>query len=186
MRRQAAVVVVVEDGDGELVAAQIRPDVLHRIEFGRIGWQVHEGDVVGNDKIVRDVIAGAVEEEGGVGAGSDLAADLCEMQRQHLGVGGREDERGRGAALGAGRAEEVGPVVALIARRARPGSALGPDPGQRALLADARLVLEPDFERLVLGVVGEPRRQGRGKVFLNVACSAASLSGWRGRTESRR
>ena len=31
------VVVVVEDGDGEFVAAQIFPDVFDRIEFGSVG-----------------------------------------------------------------------------------------------------------------------------------------------------
>lgn len=132
------------------------------------------------------MVARAVEDERGVRAGSDLAADLGQVQGHDLGIGGRHDERGSGAARGAGRAEDVGPVVASVARRARPGSALGPDAGQRALLADARLVLEPDFERLALGVVGEARRHRRGEVFLNAVWAASSASGWRGRTESRR
>lgn len=33
------VVVVVEDGDREFVAAQIFPDVFNRIEFGSVGRQ---------------------------------------------------------------------------------------------------------------------------------------------------
>ena len=41
------VVVVVEDGDGEFVAAQIFPDVFDGIEFGSIGRQVQKSDVVG-------------------------------------------------------------------------------------------------------------------------------------------
>src|SRR5450759_2591893 len=56
-------------------------------------------------------------------------------------------------------AEDVGPFVALVARRARPRSTPSPDAGQRALLADARLVLEPDFNGLIFGMVGEPRDQ---------------------------
>ena len=44
------------------------------------------------------------------------------------------------------------------ARRARAGAALRPDPGQRALLADAGLVLEPDLERLAAGRLGKRLR----------------------------
>ena len=44
-----------------------------------------------------------------------------------------------------------------------------PKPGQRALLADPRFVLEADFDRLALGVTRERRCNGRGKVFLNSA-----------------
>jgi len=33
----------------------------------------------------------------------------------------------------------------------------GPDPCQRALLADPRFVPEPDFERLAVGRLGEHR-----------------------------
>ena len=40
------------------------------------------------------------------------------------------------AKLRSGRAEQVGPVVASVAWRAGPGSTLGPDAGQFALLAE--------------------------------------------------
>src|ERR1035437_8841469 len=82
-------------------------------------------------------------------------------------------------------AEDVGPFVALVARRARPRSTPSPDAGQRALLADARLVLEPDFNGLIFGMVGEPRDDRRGEVFLNASWASSSVCGWRGRTESR-
>ena len=54
------------------------------------------------------------------------------------------------------------------------------------LLADSSLVLEPDFDRLVLGVLGKLRRDCRGEVFLNAAWASSLACGWRGRTESRR
>jgi hypothetical protein len=60
------VVVVVEDGDREFVAAQIFPDVFDRIEFRSVGWQAHEGDVFGDRKRGSNMIAGAVEDESGV------------------------------------------------------------------------------------------------------------------------
>jgi len=61
------VVVVIEDGDREFVAAQLFPDVFDRIEFRSVRWQTRKGDVFG---IVSgsDVIAGAIEDEGGVAA----------------------------------------------------------------------------------------------------------------------
>ena len=40
------------------------------------------------------------------------------------------------------------------------------DAGQRALLADPGFILEPDFDRLAFGAVGELRGDSRGKVFL--------------------
>jgi hypothetical protein len=107
----------------------------------------------------------------------DLPADLGQMQRHDLGVGGWDDEGRRGAALRTDGAEDVGPFVALIARRAGPCASFGPDAGQRALLADACLVLEPDFDGLVFGVVGEPCRDRCGEVFLKASCAASSVWG---------
>jgi hypothetical protein len=89
------------------------------------------------------VIAGAIEEDGGVRAGTDLTADLGEVQGHGFGVGDREDQGRGSAALRTNGAEDVDPFIALVARGTRTRSALGPDPCQRALLADPRLVLEP-------------------------------------------
>jgi hypothetical protein len=68
------------------------------------------------------------------------------MQVHRLGVGEGQDEGGADGALRADRAEQVGPFVAGIADGAGAGAALRPNPGQRALLADARLILEPDLQ----------------------------------------
>src|ERR1700739_5182535 len=38
--------VAVPDTPAELVATQVVPDVLHRVEFWRVGWQRQERDVV--------------------------------------------------------------------------------------------------------------------------------------------
>src|ERR1039457_4851242 len=74
------VVVTVEYGNRELVAAQIFPDVFDWVEFGRVGRQGDEGDVVGNGEILGDVIARTVEDQSGVAAWSDLTPDLGQMQ----------------------------------------------------------------------------------------------------------
>ena len=132
------------------------------------------------------MIAGAIEDDGGMCTGTDLTTDLGEMQRQPFAVGGRENKGCGGATLRTNGAEDVGPFIALIARSARARSALGPDAGQRALLADPRFVLEPDFDGLVLGALRELGGERRGEVFLKVSWASSSASGWRGRTERRR
>ena len=145
---------------GEFVAAQIFPDVFDRVEFGSIGWQAHQSDVFGDRKRGSKMVAGAIEDESGVTACRHLAADRSEMQRHGLGVRRWHDQACCDATLRTGRAKQVGPVVALVVRRAGPRSTLGPDVGQRALLADPGL-----FDRLAFGAVRDLRRDCRGKVY---------------------
>jgi hypothetical protein len=180
------VVVVVEDGDGEFVAAQIFPDVFDRIEFGSVGWQTDKGDVFGDRERGSNMIAGAIEDESGVAICRHLVADSSEMQRHGLGVRRRHDQACCDATLRTGRAEQVGPIVASVVRRPGPRSTLGPDASQCALLADPGFILEPDFDRLAFGAVGELRRDCRGEVFLNASWASSSACGWRGLTDSLR
>ncbi len=129
--------------------------------------------------------AGAVEHQHCVRAGGDGRGDLGEVELHCLGVGARQHQRGTDAAGRADRPEEVGPLVARVAHRPGPRAALRPDPGERPLLADARLVLEPDLERLVPGVLRQRRRYRRGEVFLNAAWAAGSALRCCGRGFSR-
>ena len=115
---------------------------------------------------VAAVPARAVEDEHGMGARRDGKGDLGEVGVHRGGVGEGHDEPRRHAARRADRAEDVGPLVAGVARRPRPGAALRPDPGERALLADPRLVLEPDLERLATGRLGQRRGYRLGEAFL--------------------
>jgi hypothetical protein len=54
-----------------------------------------------------EVIAGAVEDECGLGAGSDLTADLGEMQSHGFGIGGWQNKRCGDAALWTDGTEDV-------------------------------------------------------------------------------
>jgi len=74
-------------------------------------------------------------------------------------------------------AEQVGPLVAGVARRGRPAALGRPDAGQRALLADAGFVLEPDFQWLAPGLLGEGLGYDVGEVFLNASCASGSRLG---------
>lgn len=66
------------------------------------------------------------------------------------------------------------------------GAALGPGPGERALLADSGFILKPDLKRLGLRRFRQGRLYRGGEVFLNASCAAGSDFGRWGRTERRR
>src|SRR4029450_2386259 len=98
----------------------------------------------------------------------DGAGDLVEVELHGLGVGEGESQGGAGAAGRTDRAEEVGALVALVGRLARPRSAPRPLPHEAVLLADAGLILEPDLDRLVRNP-GQVGHQYGGKVFLKAS-----------------
>src|SRR4051795_10933115 len=163
-------VVALPDAMAELVLPQVLPDVLDRVQLGRVGRERQEGEVLGDGKVAGAVPTGAVEHDHRVRAGRDVVADLRQVQAGGLGVGVGQDQRGTDGPLGADRAEQVGPGVAAVARRPGAGAAPRPHPGQGALLADAGLVLEPDLDRLAAGVLGQRSRHQIGEAFLNAAC----------------
>src|ERR1019366_4286082 len=130
--------------------------------------------------------AGAVEHDDGVGAWSDLAADLLQMQVHGPDVGVGHDPGCAHPAGGTDGAEQVGPFVALVLGCAGPAAALGPDPGQGSLLADAGLVLPADLERPPPRSLGDDAPDQICEVFLCASSAAASFWGCTGRTDSRR
>jgi hypothetical protein len=126
--------------------------------------------VVGNLELAAGLMpTRPVEHHNGVTAWGDVAADLGEMQVHGFAVGHRHDESGADVARGTNRSEQVGPIVALVARRPRPTSAFGPNPCQRAVLADAGLVLPPQLDRLVLRMRRDDGSDQIGKVFLSAS-----------------
>lgn len=179
-------VVVVEDADGEPVGAQVLPDIFHRVQLRAVGREQDGGEVVGDDERRCPVPAGPVEQEDRMRARRDGAGDFREVVVHRGGVGEGQHQSGGDAAVRAGGAEDVGPFVAGVARRARPAAALRPDPGEGALLADPRLVLEPDLERLATRGLGDRCGYRLAEVFLKASCASGSAFGWCGRTESRR
>ena len=76
-----------------------------------------------------------------------IARDFVEVKQHRLGVGVGQGERRADAARRTDRAEQIGVVVTLIGRLARPRPASRPLPNLAVLLADAGLVLEPDLDR---------------------------------------
>jgi hypothetical protein len=88
---------------------------------------------------------GLISEKDGVGSRRDPGSDFGEVEVHRLGISGRQDQACALALLWADRAEDVGGGCALVAGRAGAGAAFGPAARDLVLLADTRLVLEPDF-----------------------------------------
>src|SRR5260221_4735360 len=139
------------------------PDVFHWVEFRSIGWQRHQGDVLGNIESSAGLVpAGAVENEDGVGAWPNALADLFEVQVHSLGTDGGQNEGRAGASVRTHGAKQIDRAVPLIAWCRRPGSSPRPQAGQRSPLGDPRVVLAPDLERLA-------DRPGRGGFWFQAA-----------------
>jgi hypothetical protein len=108
-----------------------------------------------------------IDEEGGVGAGGDLAGDFSQVQIHRLCVAPRHDERRALAVSGTDRAEDIGRDGSLVFRGAGTRAPLGPPPGDLVLLADPRLVGEPDLYGAGIDALFAPDLfQARGETFL--------------------
>src|SRR6476620_6264331 len=95
------------------------------------------------------------------------ARDLVKMALHRSRVGARHDDRHPGIALGADRAEQISRLGAQIGGRLRSGAALRPAAGARVFLAEAHLVLKPDFYGRFRGKLCRDRADTLGKGFLN-------------------
>ncbi len=161
------VVVGFEDAVGEPIVPHELPDVLHWVEFRAFRWERDDGDVLGHNEARRHVPASLVDQEHGVSRRRDRLGDLDEMQVHRFGIAGGHDEGRTLALLRTNGSEDVGGSSALIAGRARSGAALGPSARDLVLLADARLILEPNLYGLdVDGLFVRDLVQARGEVFL--------------------
>ena len=89
-------------------------------------------------------------------AGGNGLADFLKMQVHRLRVAHGQNESSALALVGTDRAEDVGRGGALIARGRRPRSPLGPAARDLVLLADARLVREPDLYGVGLDALFAP------------------------------
>jgi hypothetical protein len=146
------VVVAVPDEPAELIGPQIVPDVFHRVQLWRIGWQGQQGNVVRYAQCpALLVLPGSVADQPCVGARSDLSADLLQMFVHGLDIDGGHDDGGADAAGRADRAEQMDGVMTVVAHHRRARADRCPDIGDRALLADPGFILKPYLDRLAGG-----------------------------------
>ena len=91
---------------------------------------------------------------------------LVEVPLHGVGVGEGQRQRRAHAARRADGAEQVGALVALVGGLDRPRAAARPLPDKAVLLADPRLVLEPDLDLLLARHAREVgRERARGSFF---------------------
>ena len=95
------------------------------VELGAFRRQRNDGDVCRHDQTGRQVPAGLIDQEDGVGFGRDSFGDFRQVQVHGLGVAGRQDQGGALPRVGRPR-EDVGGSGALVTRRDGTGTALGP------------------------------------------------------------
>ena len=120
--------------------------------------------------------AGLLDEQRGVRAGRDLGGDLGQVQVHGFGVASGHDECCAFAVLGADRAEDISGGGSLIFGSARSGVALGPTASGLVLLADARLVGEPELYGVGSdALLATDLFQAGGKTFLK---SSIAPSAW--------
>jgi hypothetical protein len=170
------VVVGFEDAIGEPIVPHELPDIFHGVELWAFRRQRDDGDVVGHNEACRQVPAGLIDQEHSVGTGRDGLCDLEEMQVHRFGIAGGHDKGRALALLWTDSSENIGRSSALIAGSARSRATLGPSARDLVLLADARLILEPDLYGLdVDRLFVRDLVQARGEVFLK---SSIAPSAW--------
>ena len=101
----------------------------------------------------------------GVRPDRDGGGDFVEMKLHRLGVGVRKRQRRADAAGGTNGAEQIGALVTLIGGLARARSPSRPLPHEAVLLADPRLILEPNLDRRSFPQVRQMDFQNFGEVY---------------------
>jgi hypothetical protein len=140
---------------------------------GDRGRQGQEGDVLWHGEGAGHVPAGLVEDDHGVCAGVDHGTDLGKVGGHGRGVAAWHDQTRALARLRADGSENIGRLRALVVRRRRSCAAPCPAAGDRVLLADPGLILEPQLYCGALGKRLADFRQPDGEVFLKAAISSA-------------
>ncbi|MEA2956522.1 MAG: hypothetical protein QOJ58_2022 [Alphaproteobacteria bacterium] len=112
--------VAVPNAHAEFVAAEVIPDILHRIEFRRVRRQRQESDVIRDAQSLAGLVpAGTVAYHDGVCAWGNQGADLLELFTHCFGIDGRHDNCRSELARVADCAEQVSRVMAVVAHHGR-------------------------------------------------------------------
>ena len=178
--RLAQVVVVVVGAVGPVVATEVVPEVFDGVEFGASRRQRDQRQVLRRLELAAGVEAGLIPEHHHVHIGIDLVGELFKEGVDGLGVECGGEQADGLAGLGTGGAQDVEVLVAGLFDRRRTRTSSGPLAAQRALLAEAGLVLEPELDPLA-GMLGGGLRHKFGRFFLNASIAAGSFFSCRGR-----
>ena len=110
----------------------------------------------------------------------DLGGELLKEKVDDLNVDMRREQADGVAGAGTGCADEVEPVVLRLSDGDESLAPSAPASGQRALLAEAGLLLEVDLYSLV-GVLASDCVQPGREFFLKASWASGSDRSWRGR-----
>ena len=134
-------------------------------------------DVVGYHQAIPHLVPpGAVQGQHGERPLAHLPADFLQMQVHGMNIGTRQNKPSANTAIWTDGAEQIGRLVALIARGCGSAAAQSPDAGQAALLTNAGFILPPQLNWLALRGTGNDGGDKIGEVFL--CASWASASAW--------
>ena len=97
-------------------------------------------------------------------AAPQMTGEVLQIHAHRFPVDPRKKATVRFPRGGANRAEQVDPLVLRLTPGTGPGSTFRPNAGQRALLPEARLVLEPDLDRPIR-VTGGGAAKRLGQLF---------------------
>ena len=110
------------DAVAELVASQIVPDILHRVQLGRVWRYRQQADVAWHCQFPAGLVPSrAVAEHHGMRARGDLGADLRQVDAHGLAVGRRQDDGSTRRPGRAQRAEQVNGVPPVVPHRTARG-----------------------------------------------------------------
>ena len=107
-------------------------------------------------------------------AGRNRQTDLIEVHLHSGRVGFRQDQCRAFAEHRTYGAEDIGALVALVGRQARPRAFLGPNSGAAVLLANAGFVLEPDFNAPPFRQMAYVSLERGGEVFLKSSMTSGA------------
>ena len=145
----ADVLVALEEAVREVVVSEELPDVFGGIEFGRSRRKRQQGDVIRHAQVKRGVPSRPIQDQNRMGASGHLCADLPEMGLHCLGVAPRHDQPGTFSLGRTDRAENIGPLCALVMGCPGAGASSRPSSCDLVFLTNPALVLPPQFYRRV-------------------------------------
>lgn len=134
---------------------------------------MQQRDVVRNPQRLGHVPTGLIQHQYDMPIRRCLLADEAKVGVHVIGVDCRREHGGGFAGDRVDRAEQIAPFVFSLFDDGRARPLLGPDVGQRALLAEACFVLEPDFDLLLrMLFLHLPDKRGASSSHCCMACSS--------------
>jgi hypothetical protein len=154
-----------------------RPEVFGGLQFGRIGWEEEQVDVVGDPQPDARVPARPIEHEHNLlgGTGSRLTRKLGQLDFKDGNAHGRGQMKDGPTGGGMHKTDQVAPREAVLHGGNRTLTDRRPDAPQQRFEPDAMLIGGPQLH-LGVGEGGRHRLQQRPYFFLKLSCCSASAS----------